>query len=170
MTTTTTPAHGTADPVSAPEPERDPVRTPGRLRDVGAVSVYLLAALYVTSGLWTGLRDRVVAGYGTQDQILLEWFLGHAARSVAHLQNPLYSNQLNVPYGVNMMGNVSLLGLGIPMAPVTLAFGPRVSFATLLVIALAGTATPGTSCCRGTSSRPGRRRLSVAPSAASPRA
>jgi hypothetical protein len=140
MTATTTPVTGTADLMSVPEPAGGPVRH-GRLRDAAAVSAYLLAAVYVTSSLWTGLRDRVVAGYGTQDQILLEWFLGHAARSVVHLQNPLYSTQLNVPYGVNMMGNVSILGLGIPLAPVTLAFGPRVSFATLLVIALAGTAS-----------------------------
>jgi len=139
MTATTTPAHGTADVMSEPEPVRGPAR-PGRLRDTGAVGAYLLAAVYVTSGLWTGLRDRVVAGYGTQDQILLEWFLGHAARSVTHFQNPLYSTRLNVPYGVNMMGNVSILGLGIPLSPVTMVFGPRVSFATLLVIALAGTA------------------------------
>jgi hypothetical protein len=138
--TVAAPAPTGADAPMAPEPPRS--RTlDGRRADALAVGIFLLAALYVTSSLWTGLGDRMVGGYGTQDQVLIEWFLGHAARSVSHLQNPLYSTQLNVPYGVNMMGNVSVLGLGIPLAPVTWLFGPRVSFVTVLVIALAGTAT-----------------------------
>lgn len=112
----------------------------GRAADAVAGAAFLATALYVTSSLWSGLRDRVVAGYGTQDQMLMEWFLAHAARSVTHLQNPLFTHQLDAPYGVNMMAQTNVLGLGLPMTPVTLAFGPRVAFAALLVLALAGTA------------------------------
>src|SRR2546421_8276191 len=70
----------------------------------------------------------------------MEWFLAHAARALTHLQNPLYTHQLGAPAGVNMMAQTNVLGLGLPMTPVTLAFGPRVSFVTLVVLALAGTA------------------------------
>ncbi|HKS97910.1 MAG TPA: hypothetical protein VJT31_00140 [Rugosimonospora sp.] len=101
---------------------------------------FLVGAGYATSSLWTGGQDRVVAGLGAQDQVLMEWFLGHAARSLAHLRNPLFSGQLDVPYGVNVMANTSVLGLGLPAAPVTLLFGPAVSFAVLVTLALAGTA------------------------------
>lgn len=115
----------------------------GRARWPGHLAVllgYLAAAGWVTSGLWQGLSDRVVADYGQQDQIILEWFLTHAARSVAHLQNPLFTHQLDAPLGVNMMANAGILGLGIPLSPVTLLFGPRVSYAVLTTLALAGTA------------------------------
>jgi hypothetical protein len=59
---------------------------------------------------------------------------------VTHLQNPLYTHQLDAPFGVNMMAQTNVLGLGLPMTPVTLLFGPRVSFVVLVVLALAGTA------------------------------
>jgi hypothetical protein len=38
------------------------------------------------------------------------------------------------------MANTSMLGLGIPMAPVTMLLGPRVTFACLLTVSLAATA------------------------------
>ena len=112
----------------------------GRRADVVAGAIYVAAALYVTSSLWTGLKNQVVASYGEQDQVLMEWFLAHAARSLTHLQNPLYTHQLGAPAGVNMMAQTNVLGLGLPMTPVTLLFGPRASFVTLVVLALAGTA------------------------------
>jgi hypothetical protein len=128
-------------PAGRPVPGRTPAWLPeGRRADLVVAGAYLAAALYVTSSLWTGIRDRVVAGYGTQDQVLMEWFLGHAARALTHLQNPMYSHQLDAPWGVNMMAQTNVLGLGLPMTPVTLLFGPRVSFVTLVVLALAGTA------------------------------
>ena len=83
-------------PAGGPEAGRTPAWLPeGRRADLVAAGVYLAAALYVTSSLWTGIRDRVVAGYGTQDQVLMEWFLAHAARALSHLQNPLYTHQLD---------------------------------------------------------------------------
>ena len=112
----------------------------GRSADLLTAGVYLAAALYVTSSLWIGLRDRVAAGYGEQDQVLMEWFLAHAAHAVAHLQNPLYTHQMDVPFGVNMAAQTNVLGLGLPMTPVTLLFGPRVSFVALVMLGLAGTA------------------------------
>jgi hypothetical protein len=47
---------------------------------------------------------------------------------------------MNFPDGVNLMANTAVLGLGIPMVPVTMAFGPAVSFVVLVAIGLAGTA------------------------------
>src|SRR5690606_21545554 len=53
---------------------------------------------------------------------------------------PLYSASLNAPEGVNLMANTSVLGLGFPLAPVTLLFGSRVAFLAAVVVCLAGTA------------------------------
>jgi hypothetical protein len=99
---------------------------------------YLLAALWVYRRLWVHPNLRLI-GDG-QDHQLFVWMLGHAARSVTHLTNPLFSAQLNVPNGVNLMANTSVLGLGIPMVPVTLLFGAQVSFAVLALVSLAATA------------------------------
>ena len=99
---------------------------------------YVLGGFWVYARLWVNPAHRLV-GDGQDHQLFL-WMLGHAARSVSHLENPLFSMRLNVPFGVNMMANTSVLGLGVPMTPVTLLFGPGVSFAILGLVSLAGTA------------------------------
>jgi hypothetical protein len=53
--------------------------------DAAASAGFLLAAAYVTASPWTGDPDRAVAGSGSQDQVLMEWFLTHVARSLVHL-------------------------------------------------------------------------------------
>ena len=132
-----------APPESAP-PESAPPRSAvrGFLRrhrfDLLGWLAYLAGGFWVYLRLWVAPARRLV-GDG-QDHQLFIWMLAHAARSVTHLENPLFSARLNVPHGVNMMTNTSVLGLGIPMTPVTLLFGAQVSFAVLGVLSLAGTA------------------------------
>ena len=137
-----------ADPDSgktAPEagPDEAPVgkeRMPSWVPDLGAALAYLSFAFYLTSSLWAHLGTRAVAGYGVQDQVLTEWYLAHGARSVAEFTDPFVATQQNVPFGVHMMTNNNMLSLGIPLSPITLAFGPTVSFTLLVGLALAGTA------------------------------
>lgn len=109
----------------------------GRRVDAVVFAGYLLAAGYVTSRLW--LRPDEMT-HADSDQMLFEWMLARAAQALVHLENPLYSGSLNAPLGVNLMANTSVLGLGLPLAPVTLLFGSRVAFVTALVVCLAGTA------------------------------
>ncbi|GAB3846842.1 glycosyl transferase [Micromonospora andamanensis] len=125
--------------------ERDvEVRTGRRWRlrprtpDVAVVAGYLALASWLTSGQW-GRPDRLFHQAG--DQILFEWMLARAARAVAALENPLWSDALNAPDGVNLMANTSVLGLGVPLAPVTLLFGSQVAFEVAVIGCLAGTAT-----------------------------
>lgn len=111
--------------------------TCGRRTDAAVLAGYLTVAGYVTSLLWRRPGEMT---YADSDQVLFEWMLAHAARALTHLENPLYSTSLNAPEGVNLMANTSVLGLGLPLAPVTLLFGSRVAFLTALVVCLAGTA------------------------------
>ena len=111
-----------------------------RVRDVLAVAAYWLAAIAVTSRLWLRPEYRAVSP-NWQDQILFEWFLAHAARVLTHLENPLFTTRLNVPFGVNMMANTSAFGITMPLTPVTLLFGAAASYALWCIIALALTAT-----------------------------
>ncbi|MEO3925773.1 hypothetical protein ABGB07_18160 [Micromonosporaceae bacterium B7E4] len=113
-------------------------RRRGPLVDAAVVLLCLAAAGYVTSGLWLH-RDRMT--YASNDMMLFEWMLARAARAVTHLENPFYSTALNAPDGINLMANTSVLGLGVPLTPVTLLFGSQTSYLLAVVLSLAGTAT-----------------------------
>jgi hypothetical protein len=69
------------------------------------------------------------------------FFFAHAVDSVIHFHNPLYTTVLNAPLGVNLMANTAFLGMTVPLIPVTVLFGPNISYAAALTIGLAGTAT-----------------------------
>ncbi|RLK22794.1 4-amino-4-deoxy-L-arabinose transferase-like glycosyltransferase [Micromonospora sp. M71_S20] len=127
-------ATGTAEAAPARRSRRLPVRAPDAL----VVAGYLALAVLLTCGQW-GRPGRLFHQAG--DQILFEWMLARAARAVTGLENPLYSAQLNAPDGVNLMANTSVLGLGVPLTPVTLLFGSQVAFLVAVVCCLAGTAT-----------------------------
>lgn len=64
------------------------------------------------------------------------WFLTWAPYAVLHGHNPLFSQYGNYPYGINLMANTSTLPLGLVFAPITLLFGPVVSFDLLGTLAL----------------------------------
>src|SRR5437762_178263 len=53
-------------------------------------------------------------------------------RSGARLGNPFFTTDMNMPAGVNLAANASVLGLGVPLTPVTLLFGAGVT--TCLVV------------------------------------
>jgi hypothetical protein len=118
---------------------REWLRTPRGI-DVTVVSTFVLGALYVVGRLWIDPTHRLQSS-NLQDHMFFEWVLGHAQWSVTNLTNPLFSDRLNVPDGVNMMANTSVLALAIPLVPVTALFGPGISYAVLLTLGFAATAT-----------------------------
>src|SRR6266536_3273169 len=125
---------------ASPAESAAPVRSTWHRLDLVAPVVYLLGGVYLLGKLWLDLGQRLQAD-NIQDQGFFQFVLAHGARSVSHLSNPLFDAQINVPDGVNMMANTSVLGLSIPLAPVTMLFGPSVSFAVLAVLAPTLTAT-----------------------------
>ncbi|MET7671853.1 hypothetical protein ABZS39_27505, partial [Micromonospora luteifusca] len=127
---------GTTSPVTSP-PAAARTARPAWLSDVLVVAGYLGLAAVLTSAQW-GHPWRLFHQAG--DQILFEWMLAHAAHALAEGENPLYGAALNAPDGVNLMANTSVLGLGVPLAPVTLLFGSQVAFCVAVVCCLAGTA------------------------------
>jgi hypothetical protein len=135
------------DPDSAKPPKADtPARrwrrirprvpAGGLARDLAAVGLYLVAALWTTLHLWRDVTGRVLSS-NRGDNTYFEWMLARGARLFTHPENPFFSHAMNAPVGVNMMANTSIMGLSLPLAPVTLLFGPVASFALLLVLALA---------------------------------
>ncbi|MBB4957277.1 glycosyltransferase family protein [Micromonospora polyrhachis] len=145
---TTEPAGRVDASLAGADPTGDRARVGGRRRfgarwwhrpwwfDAAVIGGYLLVALYVTSRLWH--PERMV--HMENDQMLLEWMLARAAQAVTQGENPFYSTQLNAPDGINLMANISVLGFGIPLTPVTVLFGSQTTFVLSLILSLGGTA------------------------------
>ncbi|KAA8890700.1 glycosyl transferase [Nocardia colli] len=100
---------------------------------------YLALAIVVLSGQWRNTQSGYLIKSG-QDQTMWEWFFAVTAHSVAHLENPLGTTLQNFPAGVNMMANTAMFGVGVPLTPITLLFGPTVTFVLVLTLGLATTA------------------------------
>ncbi|MDR7279922.1 hypothetical protein [Catenuloplanes atrovinosus] len=104
-----------------------------RLLDVAAVASIALMAFLVTRTVWFHPDHELV---NAQDQAFFEWMLAHGARVVTDFAYPFVSYQVNVPFGINLMANTSVLAVSIPMTPITLAFGPHIAFNVFLTGAL----------------------------------
>jgi hypothetical protein len=125
-----------------------PVAGPGQVsatpkiswRDSIAVGLFVVVALWVFSGLLADphgllLRDN------PRDQSLFEWMFSHTAHALSRGHNPFVAPDLGTPTTANLAANTSLMLPSVVLAPVTLLFGPHVTFILFGIIALAGTAT-----------------------------
>ncbi|MET9603537.1 dolichyl-phosphate beta-glucosyltransferase [Streptomyces sp. NPDC006512] len=122
----------------------DYFRTLGELMRLNAggiavAALYVLASLYLYKGLWGDL-DGAILAHSLQDQNQWEWFFGITADNISHLRNPLFTDFQNMPDGVNLMGNTVMLGLSVPLTPVTLLFGPTFTLALVFTLGIAVTA------------------------------
>ena len=128
------PAAGRIDAPAAGRP------APLRRSDLIAPAAYLLLATVLLSGLVTDLRGGYLS-QGVQDQQAFEWYFGATAHNLASLSNPLFTDLQNYPTGVNLMANAAVLGLGVPLAPVTLLAGPQLTFLLVELLGLTLTAS-----------------------------
>lgn len=135
------------DIVTASDPAAQPA-TAGRrsLRDfprwfpdAAICGGYALLALFLVGRLWVDIEHRYL-GYSVADQQGFEWIIANVTQSVLHGGSLFFTPALNAPLGVNLMAQTSILGLSLPLLPVTLIFGPATTFTVLLTGALAGTA------------------------------
>ena len=111
----------------------------GMWADLAAVLSFVVLGFWVTCRLWldpgSDVRDN------QSDQSQFEWMMAHGTRVVTHFAYPFHSNQMNVPDGVNLMANTSVLSVSLPLTPITLLFGPRASFLVFLTAGMIATAT-----------------------------
>jgi hypothetical protein len=130
-----------AAPPPEPVPSAPVEEAPSERRrwwpDALVAAGFLALSIFVTWGLWRGdgvLREN------RDDPIFFQWMLAHAARIFTDGDNPFFADQINAPFGLNLMANTSALGWTIPLVPVTLLFGPWISFLVMTTVGLAGTA------------------------------
>ncbi|MDD9377820.1 glycosyltransferase family 2 protein [Streptomyces sp. ZAF1911] len=131
-------------PTPAPAPRPDRRRALGELFRLNAgglavAGVFLLLSLYVFQGLWADLDGAYLAD-ALQDQNQWEWFVGVTTDNITHLRDPLFTLSQGMPDGVNLMANATMLGLNVPLIPVTLLFGETVTFALVLTLGMAASA------------------------------
>jgi hypothetical protein len=103
------------------------------------VAGYVLLALWTTARLWEHGRDYTVRT-NPADESWFEWLMAHGARLFVHPENPFFSRSINFPDGANLAANNSILGLSMPLAPVTFMFGAHVAFIVATMVSLSGTA------------------------------
>jgi hypothetical protein len=99
----------------------------GRRRTWALIGIAGLSYLAVSTILWgeawaDGASTHTLCGCG--DPALFLWFFQWPATAIAHGHNPLYSTALFHPGGINLLAQTSVLGLSIPLVPVTWIWGP----------------------------------------------
>ena len=86
---------------------------------------------------WTS--DRL---FGTSaDSVLATWFLAWVPHALAHGLNPLFSDAILVPHGVDLAQNTEGPFLGLLTAPLALFMGPIARANTLMILAMPASAT-----------------------------
>lgn len=128
----------------APAPRPDRRHALGDLLRLNAgglavAAAFLALSLYVFQGLWADLDGSYLAD-ALQDQNQWEWFVGVTTDNITHLRNPFFTLSQGMPDGVNLMANATMLGLNVPLIPVTLLFGETVTFALVLTLGMAASA------------------------------
>jgi hypothetical protein len=99
-----------------------------------AMALYLALAL---AAMWPGLftgHDTIVGTTG--DPSLSIWALQWMPFALSHHLNPLVTDYLHYPGGVNLMWNSSTLLPALVLTPVTDLFGPIVSYNVLVLLSM----------------------------------
>jgi hypothetical protein len=109
-----------------------------RIRRLPPQPLVLLAclglALWMFAPAWSSPTDTTLRGGGGDPAIFI-FFLRWVPFALEHGRDLLVTHHLNYPDGVNLMWNTSLPLPGLLFAPVTLIWGPVLTFNVLLVLA-----------------------------------
>ncbi len=100
-----------------------------------ALFIYFLIAVALFSSTWIDPAGSLI---GTpKDPKLFVWYLGWLPHELSLGHNPLFTDYLSYPSGVNLMWNTSMIFPALLLWPVTAAFGPVVAYNFLITAGLA---------------------------------
>jgi len=100
-----------------------------------ALFIYFLIAVALFSSTWIDPAGSLI---GTpKDPKLFVWYLGWLPHELSLGHNPLFTDYLSFPNGVNLMWNTSMIFPALLLWPVTAVFGPVASYNALITAALA---------------------------------
>src|ERR1700704_3524566 len=111
----------------AGEPPRIPQMAPRRLPTTWlALSSYVLLAVALFSSTWV---DPAGSWIGSpKDPRLFIWYLGWIPHELGEGSNPLFTDYLSYPPGVNLLWNTSMIFPALVLWPVNSLFGPVVAY------------------------------------------
>jgi hypothetical protein len=95
-----------------------------------ALAIYALLAAAVFASTWVDPAGRWIGS--PKDPQLFIWYLGWIPHQLSHGLNPLFTDYLSYPPGVNLMWNTSMIFPAIVLWPVTAVFGPVVAYNLLI--------------------------------------
>src|SRR5256712_12093637 len=123
------PAHRPREEPADPGP-RPPFPLARWRVDLLALLGFLGLSVLLFAGSWRAPAS-TVAGAGTADIGIIVWFLRWVPFALGHAEDPLITNYLNAPSGVNAMWNASMPVAGVAMWPFTSSFRPIFSYKLL---------------------------------------
>jgi hypothetical protein len=94
---------------------------------------FLGLAVLLLGSTWLSPTTRILGG-GVGDPGIFTWSLRWTPFAIGRQISPLFSDYLNYPDGINLMWNTWVPLPGLLLAPLTLAFGPVLSFNVLLTL------------------------------------
>jgi hypothetical protein len=107
----------------------------GRGRPVVVLVIYLALAVALFSSTWVHPTTWSVGVVGDPQQIM--WFLGWPPFALTHGQNPLFTNYIDYPGGVNLMWNTSVLLPGLVLGPLTETAGFVLAYNVMMTVGVA---------------------------------
>jgi hypothetical protein len=99
-----------------------------------ALLFYTALAFLLFWQVWSSPGHRSLGSSADPEQMM--WFLGWTRFALSHQCNPLFSDFLDYPHGVNLMWNASTLLPGALLSPVTSWQGPVVAYNLLITLSL----------------------------------
>lgn len=96
---------------------------------------FIALAVLLFRDAWASPATRWVGQAG--DPPLFMWFLKWTPHALRHGQNPLFTDYLNYPDGVNLMWNTAMPLPGLLLSPLTLVAGPIVAYNVLITLGVA---------------------------------
>jgi hypothetical protein len=100
-----------------------------------ALATYALLAAAVFASAWVDPAGRWIGS--PKDPQLFMWYLGWIPHQLSHGLNPLFTDYLSYPPGVNLMWNTSMIFPAIVLWPVTALLGPVVAYNLLITAGIA---------------------------------
>jgi hypothetical protein len=100
-----------------------------------ALLIYSVLAVVVFSGAWVNPAGAWIGD--NKDPKLFIWYLGWIPHQLSQWQNPLVTDYLSYPAGVNLMWNTSMIFPALILWPVTAIFGPVAAYNVLMTSAIA---------------------------------
>jgi hypothetical protein len=95
---------------------------------------FLGLAVLLLGSTWVSPATRTLGG-GVGDPGIFAWSLRWTPFAIGRQISPLFSDYLNHPDGINLMWNTWVPLPGLLLSPLTLAFGPVLSFNVLVTLA-----------------------------------